>query len=435
MCLWSVLLVVPANAQAPERRFSQGVVGAQSPDTLDRASTFFRRPAIRSLLARLESGSLPASAVDSALTGSGIALSQLLHARILRETNGRYAIGFSYFTLDDVRRIRAAADRHVPALVNAFLAHRRDFERIFASYPVASVDRGRLATVLLAGFALNWDGLTLTRELGYRRPEFVTGANWHYAFWAAEVDPEYSTRGFIWGSSSIFTAGANFPVKPVDFVLSSFGDPFSSPRMNLPDVLSLPTAQMTPDVRDAVDHIGTVDETFIGRSFRGVLGFARARSLGPMLFALRQGARSARELRRVVRLEDRDQTEKLLELLVAMDYVRARPDGRYELATPVLDVADSAMVRDAIALHRQILVPWLEHTFPLLRSDLEGLTVIRQGMLLEACFTQIWHDLFGLATRELVRAGMIADPYSRGVRHPGSLAVVWRSRVFAWSPG
>jgi hypothetical protein len=431
-----VFLLAPlAPTAAATRTFFTGMAGSTPPDPADRAMTYFRMPPVRALLERLEKGPLAKTEVAASLAGSGATVDRLMRTHILRRVPAGYAIGFSYFTLDDMRRIHATAERFVPELVRDYEAHADEFGAIFRRYPVRSVDRKMLATVVLAGFALNWDGLRQTAAEGYRRPELVTGPGWKYSFFAAEDDPAYFEHGFIWGSSSVLGPKLNLPERPVDFTFSSFGDPYSDPRMNLPDVFFMTPKELTADVRAAVAAAGTRTETFDGSSFPDALGISRARSLGPMLFALRSGPLSAAALAGFVEPEDRAHAAALIDLLVAMDYVRQRADGRYELIRPVLDRADKTMLDEALALHRRILKAWLARVYPQVRSELQSITAVRQGVPFEATFTQIWHEYFGLATRMLVERGMIADPYSPLLRHRGSVPTVWRYAIYDFDPG
>ena len=38
--------------------------------------------------------------------------------------------------------------------------------------------------------------------------------------------------------------------------------------------------------------------------------------------------------------------------------------------------------------------------------------------------TTIWHYIFGMANQKLMEAGMFAEPYATGRRHPGAIGVV-----------
>jgi hypothetical protein len=101
----------------------------------------------------------------------------------------------------------------------------------------------------------------------------------------------------------------------------------------------------------------------------------------------------------------------------------------------VFDRADAPMLNAALNLHRRILGEWLRRVYPRARAELSSITAVRQGVPFESAFTQIWHEYFGLATREMIAAGLIEDPYSKARRHPGSVAVLWRRPIYHFDPG
>lgn len=432
----ALMLAAPAAAAAAaaaagaERSFSSGIAGSNPSDARLQARTYFAMPQVKALLERLEGGPLPDSDVRAALVGSTATIDDLTRTRILRRTPAGYTIGFSYFTADDMRRIHVSAERYVPSLVAAYRAHAAEFDRIFRRYPIKSVDRKSLSTVVIAGVALNWDALQSTKEAGYRRPELVTGPGWKYSFWAAEDDPDYSSAGFIWGSSSIFATGDNFSDHPVDFIFSSFGDPESDPRMNFPDLFYLSVDQLSPLIRRKVEEVGLRNENYSGFELVGVLGVSRARSVGPMLFALRRGPLSRPALGQYGDSSDRERAGNIIDLLVAAEAIRRRRDGKYELTMPVFDVQDRAMLAEALRLHRRILSEWLVVTYPRLKAELATITPVRLGVPFESAFTQIWHDIFGLTTRRLAQAGIIADLRSTSSRYNGSIPLLWRRSVY-----
>lgn len=434
VCL-TALACVSQNASAAHRSFFEGAAGVIPSDPKEQTRTYFNMPEVRALVERAESGPLTEQEVTAALAGTHAVPADLLRTKVFRRTPAGYVIGFNYFTLADMQKIHSTAQEYVPLLVAAYLAHEREFDRILSRYPVKSVPRKRLATVILAGFALNWDGLDMTERLGYRRPQLVTGPGWKYSFFASEDDPSYSEHGFIWGSSSLFGLHDNLPTNPVDFEFSSFGDPYSDPRMNLPDVFAMPLSDMAPDVASAVSEIGVRDESYDGAAFKKVLGPSRARSIGPMLFALRKRPLSLAQLSAYVRPDDRPHAQAFVKLLVAMEYIRRRADGRYELITPVFDRTDGPMLDAALVLHREILGDWLRRVYPHVRARLASITAVREGVPFESAFTQIWHEYFGLATRQMIAAGLIEDPYSKARKHPGNVAVLWRRSLYHFDPG
>ena len=164
----------PARADAP-REFLSGYAGVLPTAAADLARNAFDAPDVRALLERLEEGPRPRAEAARALAGGALSLENLLRLRLLRLEGSRVAIGFAYFPAADVRRMNALADRLAPSLAAAFESRRAELDRVLARYSVASVPRDRLAFALVAGFGLNWDALTLTREMGLRRPVLVEG--------------------------------------------------------------------------------------------------------------------------------------------------------------------------------------------------------------------------------------------------------------------
>jgi hypothetical protein len=423
-----------ARAQSGARQFASGYAGTLPTAARDLARTYFDTPAVRRLIERLESGSVTRPTIDSALVGTGFSSADLVRVKLLRETGGRFAIGFNYFTAADQRLIYAAATRYVPRLIAGYLTQRPRLERIFARYPIPSVPIDRLAYGIIAGMSLNWDGLALGLEQGYRRPDLVIGAGWKYSFWAAEIVPDHSTRGYIWGSTTFPAGGYNYAVDPVDFSFSSFGDPSSDPRMSFPDLLYLSRDALAPRVRSIAAKIGFHDERMFGSELHDVLGLELGRSTAAILFALRQGPASEDALRAVIPADGKPRVADLLTLLEEIQSISRDGAGRYQLTMPVLDRADAELTAEALAVSRGVIADWLAESYQPIRTELAGLTALRQGVAYESLFTQIWHELFGLATRELAAAGLIADPYGGSVRYPGSLAMLWRMSLYHFDP-
>ena len=69
------------------------------------------------------------------------------------------------------------------------------------------------------------------------------------------------------------------------------------------------------------------------------------------------------------------------------------------------------------------------------QSELAGLTTLRNSLPFEALFTQIWHEIFGLVTRDLVRLGVTADAYTQDVPYKGSFSALWRPSLYSFIPG
>lgn len=425
-CLLFSVLCLSVIAGEKHTYYS-GYFGTPSPDARFQARTYFRDPRVQELIREIgDRGSASLERVERALAGTGFSVEDLLAVRLLRREGNEFHIDFNFLTAEDMRKVVAAVDRYAPLLVQAFQAKAPEFAGIFGRYPVKSVDPKKLAFVLIAGFSLNWDGLTIASRAGFRKSLIAEGKGWHYAFWATEALDDHDTHGFYWGSSTFPVHDANLPKDPVDYSFSSYGDPYSDPRMNFPDLFLLEQSEMADGVRKAVQAVGTVHETALGFDLKDVLGLERVRDVGAILFALRQGPKTEAELATPNSIKG---LGSLLSLLAEIQYVR-KSGEEYELLVPVLDEQDRPMVEDGLALSARIIERWLTECFPKMRADLGSLTSIRQGVPFESLFTQIWHEFFGRTTRDLVRSGLLFDPAGAGVKYKLSYPVLWRSSLY-----
>ncbi len=317
------------RAQTGDRKFYAGYKGSLPTDPRLLARSYFDEPRVRGLIFEVEKAPVSRKKVVSALEGSGVTLEDLLRVGLLREKEGRYALGFNYFTARDMDAVVAAAQKHVPSLVEAYLGHRDELHSLLGEYPVKTVTEDRLAFVLIAGFSLNWDGLAATREEGFRRDLLVEGDGFAYSFWASEVVPGHDTHGFYWGSSTLPGGSFNYARDPVDWSFSSFGDPYSDPRMSFPDLLLTSAGEMAPAVRQAARRIGLIHDTSLGGDFPDVLGFESGRDFAALLFALRAEPQKQATLAPLLR--DPAKIGAYLALLEEIQYVEPDDSGVYHL--------------------------------------------------------------------------------------------------------
>ena len=431
--MMAMSLCVTFAAHAAPREFFSGYIGIIPPNKEDQAKTYFDRPEVRKLLAALENGGVLETAAANMLAGTDTQLADLERLHLVRDDKGTVRLGFPYFTASDITLIHSVADKYLPSLIAAYKGRATDLDTILARYPVASVDRKRLAFVVLAGFSLNWDALDLLAEKKYRVPMLVQGPGWQYGFWASEDVPGYSYKGYYWGSSSFPADNYNL-TPPLDFTFSSFGDPYADPRMNFPDLFAMPSDQMTPAVKAAATTLGLRDDNSLGFALQNVVGLTRARDIGAILFAMRDGAQTKDKLCAALPPEDANDCDGELGLLAAAGYAKVSDDGNWTLLVPVFDTADKPMLNSALALSRNVITDWLTQNYTPMRRELFRLTAVRQGIPYPAMYSQIWHELFGLATRDLVAEGLIEDPRATNAVWPGSVPAVWRTAIYhhAW---
>ena len=404
LLVWGLVFPGLGRAQQPEDLFTYGITGSDPHGAYTSAMSHLP---VQKLLLDLAAQPRSAGFMDAALQGSGVSRQDLEGLGLVRRQGDDYVLSFTLFTSADVRRVRAVAESSARSLVSAFLARRPEIEVALQKYPVKTVDPKAVAYILLGCFSLDWDGLDLTAEKHYRSaaPEQPDGDR--YIPWA-EQKSDLTLKGIYWGSHN-----EDLP----NVVFTSFGDHFSLPRYALPDLFwRLP--------RWATEE-GNLPESLKPklRSALWVSVQITARQIGDMLVALREGGKTKEELAQVASLTP-EQAADLLGLLVELEYI-GQEGEQYYARIPVLGEQDQAMVMELRHIGRQIAETWLAAHYEQLHNDLAGLTPLRYGVPFADGFTQVWHYIFGEANRQLVEAGLFADPYAENRKYKGFIPAVW----------
>ena len=110
---------------------------------------------------------LTQSEIQSGLHGTPISLDDLLRLTLLRQDGTVYRLNYLLLTVQDQKTMYSISERFGQSLGKAFQAHQAEFDQILKGYPNSSL-RPQLLFDLVAGAALNWVGLDLTTDLGYR---------------------------------------------------------------------------------------------------------------------------------------------------------------------------------------------------------------------------------------------------------------------------
>jgi DNA-binding MarR family transcriptional regulator len=283
------------------------------------------------------------------------------------------------------------------------LERREEIERILERIPQPGADPATLAFFLVGCVSLDWDGLNLTVEKGYRtEPGYLPEAR--------EPGGGGSRRGLYWGSHNMHLPTA----------LTTFGD-HDAGRYGFPDLLwrmgrelngiEAPEA-LKPRISDVVDAWHD----------------ALLRQVGSIMLHLREGDRTGEELAQAAGLSKRE-ADTLLALLVELEYVREVADDRFRAEIPVLTERDAAAAADLRRVGRDIMETWLADREDSLEQALADLTAVSHGVPLADGFYWIWHYLFAIANRELVAAGFFADPYAPDRKFKGYIPAVYRLSV------
>jgi hypothetical protein len=390
-----------ASVRQP-RLLKPSIVGSSSCDSDPCYSKVMKRLPVQRVLLRLAAGPVDAVDVNGLLNGEDGDLKDLTALGLIRRDGNLYRLNFALFTASDQRRIREVSERWAASLAAAVLERRGDIEDALHHYDAPGVDRGAVAFFVLGCASLDWDGLALTAEEGYRK---ATGEHpdGEYVPVALEV-ADLSLKRIYWGSSYTSVDGIG---------LTSFGDHHALPRLMFPDLL-----YRVPD------YSSTVPDP-LRASLDSLLRMSVVRSIGTLartMLVLRDGEKGPGDLAAAVGVSEQE-VQALLDLMVKLDYVR-EDQGRFSARIPVLTQRDEAMVSRLRAIGREVMKAWLAKNFEAIRSELKDLSFTRSGVPFEEGFTMIWHYLFGMANQHLVEAGLFADPYSPSRRFQGAIPVV-----------
>ena len=336
--------------------------------------------------------------VDAALQGTDVTAERLAAIGLIREAGSAYRLAFSLLTAGDRAVIRTAAEREGRLLAGQVLAQRQAIQTLIAEAKLPGGDWRAAAFFLVGCVSLDWDGLNLVEERKYLarggKGEFIPSA-WQ------PVPPE-DVRRLYWGSHNYHDSLA----------VTTFGDHAAVPRVGLPDLFW----GMTLAAPDPVP----------ARARRVVEGLVRRQATRVML-ALRGGPKDLAGLAAAAGSEP-EPLKDMLALLASLDYV-AESAGRYEARITVLDERDRGMVRQLRRLGRQAMERWADERYTVLAAELDALTPRKYGVPLSHSFYWVWHYIFGTANRELVAAGLFADPYDTGRRFQGFLPAIYRLNV------
>lgn len=354
------------------------------------------------------------SAVEAqrALEGLPFRLEHLEAAGILKRDGENYRIAYMVLSADDERAMYEVSLTYGPSLADAFIAEAERYRQVFSRYPHAEL-RSDLAFVTVAGYTLNWDGLRIGTELGMRAQPVSRGNGDRYLLYSKEPGRKGDVTGFYWGSHSSNPVG--------NIRLSTFGDSRSQPRIGgLPDIYF--------GVTDGIEAFKTRPELVAATTSQIDSAMDDVLRLdGAIMLALRDGPKTARELQQLTGGSELH-VSRAIDVLVASSYLR-KPDRaqRYSATVLALTEADRAMLDDARKLGREIVTQWLASNYPKIRKDLAGLDVSKAGVDFTQTFSEVWHYVFGSATKALAERKFYTDPRGPDRAHVGFVPVVFKA--------
>ena len=141
------------------------------------------------------------------------------------------------------------------------------------------------------------------------------------------------------------------------------------------------------------------------------------------MIALREEDLSIQDLSKKVELP-RAEVERLVILLEDLHYL-VEEDGKYRAIITVLTDRDRKQVNQLRQIGKEVILNWFDKHYSDLNQKLAELNYVKYEMPLSEGFYWIWHYIFGIANRELVEAGLFADPYDQNRQFQGSIPAVY----------
>jgi hypothetical protein len=289
---------------AQEPLLSTGVTGSIRASGLDDPQYVLSFVSIQRLMLDATRHPLTREEVAAAIQGTPVTIDRLLELELLRRDDDRFRLNYLLLTSEDQQAIYAAGVHYGQSLADAFRAHKSEFDQILSRDPQVSL-RPQLLFGLVAGAALNWGGLHLATELGYR-VQPVRHANGDvYLVHSKERGEQLNLVGFYLDSETA-------PGPRIGF--STFGDGASMPRL-----------QGLPDVFDGLDSAvedwkGLPSVYAALRSEYLVLLLSAIDDAGQIMMAVATGKDTDTLLSTSVSLSD-DRRKSMLALLTSIGYL------------------------------------------------------------------------------------------------------------------
>lgn len=394
---------------------SLGITGSAPSEPRRNPTAILQPPEVQRLILAIAERPMARAELEAATAGQFFTIEDMVAVGLLREEAGTYRIDFNLLRIEDQKKILDVSEDMGRDLAEAFLQRRGELESIARGRRQPGSLSAEFLYIVLGCFSLDWDGLDLTEEEGWRLAAQRVIDGQEFTPWAKERGAEISLQGLYWGSHNSSAGGTTF---------TTFGDHYSLPRFGFPDLLWINTT-----------------------SFRGLEGLEKEEKTVAQMLAAYEADVAEDVSRVMMELGDEaldagmlgertgiaeSKLDRILAFLEAAEYI-GKVGETWRATVLVLQPEDAAAIDAIVAMGRETMLEWHEANYDLLRDALSDLTPIRNGVPFERVYTEIWHFIFGFANRTLVEEGLFADPYAEERRYKGFLPAVW-STVLTRAP-
>ena len=399
-----------ATAPAAKPLMWTGITGYIRSKGLDDPQYVLSFVPVQRLMLDAVDGPVTKPQIDAALSGLPIAANDLVRLGLLRPDGQQFRLSYLLVTARDAERIDAVGAAFGASLADAFRAHQGEFEAIVSPYQPESLRRALLFD-LIAGASLNWEGLRLTTRLGYRAAN-VRRADGNFFVHSQELGAHVDATGLYEDSQTAQGASTSF---------TTFGDGRSAPRLKgWPDVFDGMSAAVAPwkAQPQLYQTLLSLYSTYSDEAFDDG---------GAILDAIAGGRTSAGAVEAAV-AAPKARVDAVLALLERCGYVNDDA-GRLTIGVPYLRASDGRIASDAVRLSATIMTQWLRSNYGAVHAQLHDLSPARNGIPFDLVFSEVWHAIFGHASKSLAESGFYANPRAETAAYPGYEPLVWKNDV------
>jgi hypothetical protein len=410
-----LLLIACAGAAAAgsddQGPLSLGITGSAPSEPRRNPTAILQPPEVQHLILAIAERPMARAELESAIAEQFFTIEDMVAVGLLREEAGTYRVDFNLLRIEDQQQILDVSADMGRDLAEAFLQRRDELEAIARGRWQPGDLSAEFLYIALGCFSLDWDGLDLTEEQGWRLGAQRVIDGQEFTPWAKQRGAEISLQGLYWGSHNSSAGGTT---------LTTFGDHHSLPRFGLPDLLWINTTSFRgleglEQQEKTVAQMLAAYEKDVAEDVSRVMMELGKEALDAGLLGERTGIEASK-------------LDRILAFLEAAEYIE-RNGEIWRATVLVLRPEDAASVDAMVAVGRETMLQWHEANYDRVRDALSDLTPIRNGVPFERVYTEIWHFIFGFANRTLVEAGLFADPYAAERRFKGFLPVVWSTEL------
>jgi hypothetical protein len=406
-----LLLIACASVSAVNSEdqgpLSLGITGSTPSEPTRNPTAILRPPEVQRLILAIAERPHSRAEVEAVVADQFFTIDDMVAVGLLREDADTLWIDFNLLRIVDQQQILAVSESMGQDLAAAFLHRQEELEAIARGREQSSDLLAEFLYFTLGCFSLDWDGLDLTEERGWRLGAQRVIDGREFTPWAKERGAEVSLQGLYWGSHNLSAGGTT---------VTTFGDHHSLPRFGLPDLLWRNSTsfrgfeELEEEEKVAAQMLAAYEPDVMA-------------DVGRVMMELGKENLDAGTLGERTGIEE-SKLGRILAFLEAAEYVEAHGEV-WQATVLVLGPEDATKVDAIVAKGREIMLEWHDANYDHIREVLSDLTPIRNGVPFERVYTEIWHFIFGFANKTLVEEGMFADPYGEERRFQGFIPLVW----------